>query len=143
MKVLETDLPGCVVIEPHVHGDARGYFYESFNAEKYRKAGLDLRFVQANVSRSAQGVLRGLLLLGHSHPQNDVRALGRLGLGYPRLYPCKLRALVASKDPRQRLRAIKDRNRPIAPCYAPLLGFASERCLDGKAWHEDAGKKHD
>src|SRR5713226_7169503 len=77
-----------------------------------------------------QGVLRGLLLLGHSHPQNDVRALCRLGLGYPRLYPCKLRALVASKDPRQRLGAIKDRNRPIAPCHAPLLGFATERCLD-------------
>ena len=60
MKVIETDLPGCVVIEPHVHGDARGYFYESFHAEKYRKAGLDLRFVQSNVSRSAHGVLRGL-----------------------------------------------------------------------------------
>jgi dTDP-4-dehydrorhamnose 3,5-epimerase len=60
MKVIETDLPGCVVIEPHVHGDARGFFYESFNAEKYRRAGFDLRFVQSNVSRSAHGVLRGL-----------------------------------------------------------------------------------
>ena len=43
-----------------MHGDARGYFYESFHAEKYKKAGLDLRFVQSNVSRSARGVLRGL-----------------------------------------------------------------------------------
>jgi dTDP-4-dehydrorhamnose 3,5-epimerase len=60
MKVIETDLPGCVVIEPQVHGDARGYFYESFNAEKYKEVGLDLRFVQSNVSRSARGVLRGL-----------------------------------------------------------------------------------
>jgi dTDP-4-dehydrorhamnose 3,5-epimerase len=60
MKVIETDLPGCVVIEPHVHGDARGYFYESFNAQRFRNAGLDLRFVQSNVSHSARGVLRGL-----------------------------------------------------------------------------------
>ena len=60
MKVFETNLPGCVVIEPAVHGDARGFFYESFHAEKYKNAGLDLRFVQSNVSRSAHGVLRGL-----------------------------------------------------------------------------------
>jgi dTDP-4-dehydrorhamnose 3,5-epimerase len=60
MKLIETDLPGCFVIEPQVFGDARGFFYESFNAEKYKKAGLDLRFVQTNVSRSAHGVVRGL-----------------------------------------------------------------------------------
>jgi dTDP-4-dehydrorhamnose 3,5-epimerase len=60
LRIIETELPGCVVIEPQVHGDARGYFYESFNADKYRSAGLDLRFVQSNVSRSARGVLRGL-----------------------------------------------------------------------------------
>jgi dTDP-4-dehydrorhamnose 3,5-epimerase len=60
VKVIETDLPGCLVIEPQVHGDARGYFYESFHTEKYKSAGLDLHFVQSNVSRSARGVLRGL-----------------------------------------------------------------------------------
>lgn len=60
MKVIRTDIPDCVVIEPDVHGDARGYFYESFHAQKYQDVGLDLRFVQSNVSRSAQGVLRGL-----------------------------------------------------------------------------------
>lgn len=60
MKVVETRLPGCVVIEPAVFGDERGFFYESYNAEKYRAVGLDLNFVQANVSRSAKGVLRGL-----------------------------------------------------------------------------------
>lgn len=60
MKVIETRLPGCVAIEPRVFGDARGFFYESYNAEKFREAGLDLRFVQSNVSRSARGVLRGL-----------------------------------------------------------------------------------
>lgn len=60
MKIIETALPGVVVIEPAVFGDARGYFYESFNARKFADAGLDLSFVQSNVSRSAQGVLRGL-----------------------------------------------------------------------------------
>jgi dTDP-4-dehydrorhamnose 3,5-epimerase len=60
VKVVETRLPGCVAIEPDVFGDARGFFYESYNAEKFKAAGLDLRFVQANVSRSARGVLRGL-----------------------------------------------------------------------------------
>jgi len=60
MKIVETNLPVCVVIEPQVHGDARGFFYESFNARKYAALGLDVRFVQTNVSRSARGVLRGL-----------------------------------------------------------------------------------
>ena len=60
MKVIETQIPGVVVIEPQVHGDARGFFYESYNAQMYKNAGLDLTFVQSNVSRSAHGVLRGL-----------------------------------------------------------------------------------
>ena len=60
MKIVKTDLPGCVVIEPAVHGDSRGFFYESFNAQKFAEAGFDFRFVQTNVSRSARGVLRGL-----------------------------------------------------------------------------------
>ena len=60
MKLVRTDLPECIVIEPAVHGDARGFFYESFHAQKFAQAGLDLRFVQTNVSRSARGVLRGL-----------------------------------------------------------------------------------
>ncbi len=60
MRVIHTELSGCVVIEPQVFGDERGYFYESFNAERFAAVGLDLRFVQTNVSRSAAGVLRGL-----------------------------------------------------------------------------------
>ena len=60
MKIIRTELPECVVIEPAVHGDARGCFYESFHARKFADAGLDLHFVQTNVSHSAQGVLRGL-----------------------------------------------------------------------------------
>jgi dTDP-4-dehydrorhamnose 3,5-epimerase len=60
MKLIRTALDGCLVIEPTVHGDARGFFYESFNARRFADVGLDLNFVQTNVSRSAHGVLRGL-----------------------------------------------------------------------------------
>lgn len=60
MKVIETTLPGVLVIEPRVHGDDRGFFLESWNAEAFRAAGLDLDFVQDNHSKSAKGVLRGL-----------------------------------------------------------------------------------
>ncbi|MEO8670006.1 MAG: dTDP-4-dehydrorhamnose 3,5-epimerase [Tahibacter sp.] len=60
MKFVQTRLPGCIVIEPAVFGDDRGYFYEGYNAAKFCDAGLDLHFVQSNVSRSARGVLRGL-----------------------------------------------------------------------------------
>lgn len=60
MKRIDTDLPGVCIIEPQVFGDERGYFFESYNAEKFADMGLDLRFMQANVSRSARGVLRGL-----------------------------------------------------------------------------------
>jgi dTDP-4-dehydrorhamnose 3,5-epimerase len=60
MKIIETDLPGCVVIEPQVFEDSRGFFFESFNTDKLAARGLQPRFVQGNVSSSAQGVLRGL-----------------------------------------------------------------------------------
>jgi len=60
MKLIETDLPGCVVIEPRVFGDARGFFYEGWNRSRFAEAGLDFNVVQSNVSSSARGVLRGL-----------------------------------------------------------------------------------
>lgn len=60
MKVVQAGLPGCVVLEPQVFGDARGFFYESFNRDKLAPLGLPARFVQGNVSRSTRGVLRGL-----------------------------------------------------------------------------------
>ena len=60
LKRIDTRLPGVCVIEPVVHGDVRGYFFESFHAKKYAELGVDVRFVQSNVSRSARGVLRGL-----------------------------------------------------------------------------------
>jgi len=60
MKLIETSLPGALIIEPQVFGDSRGFFYESYNKGKWRDAGIDADFVQTNVSRSARGVLRGL-----------------------------------------------------------------------------------
>jgi dTDP-4-dehydrorhamnose 3,5-epimerase len=61
MKAHPTSLPGVLVVEPVVFGDARGHFYESFNERKLEAAlGRPLRFVQDNQSRSARGVLRGL-----------------------------------------------------------------------------------
>ena len=60
MKVIDTDLPGCKIIEPQVFGDSRGVFYESWNKPRWAQQGLDLDFVQSNVSMSERGVLRGL-----------------------------------------------------------------------------------
>lgn len=61
MNIIETDLPGCLVIEPQVFGDDRGFFYESFNRDTFAAHGLSIPdFVQGNVSSSARGVLRGL-----------------------------------------------------------------------------------
>ncbi len=61
MNVVETSLPGVVILEPKVYGDDRGFFYESFNARTFKQAtGLERNFVQDNHSRSQKGVLRGL-----------------------------------------------------------------------------------
>ena len=60
MKVVETALPGCLIVEPTVFGDDRGFFFEAWNADRYGKLGLPDRFVQSNVSSSTRGVLRGL-----------------------------------------------------------------------------------
>jgi dTDP-4-dehydrorhamnose 3,5-epimerase len=59
--VTPTRLPEVLLVTPKVFGDARGFFYESFNRRDFREStGLDLDFVQDNHSRSSQGVLRGL-----------------------------------------------------------------------------------
>jgi len=60
MKVTETQLAGVLIIEPKVFGDSRGFFKETFQAERYREAGIECTFVQDNYSRSQKGVLRGL-----------------------------------------------------------------------------------
>lgn len=60
MKIIETDLPGCLVIEPRRFDDARGWFMEAWHRERYAEHGVGPDFVQANLSRSEEGVLRGL-----------------------------------------------------------------------------------
>jgi dTDP-4-dehydrorhamnose 3,5-epimerase len=56
----ETEIKGVYIIEPKVFGDHRGYFIETYNYEDFKKAGLDMVFVQDNQSKSRKGVLRGL-----------------------------------------------------------------------------------
>ena len=61
MEVMATALPGVLLIRPRVFGDERGFFLETFSAERYRQvAGIEQPFVQDNHSRSRRGVLRGL-----------------------------------------------------------------------------------
>lgn len=72
MIFTELSLPGLFLIEPQVFGDHRGHFFESYNAEKFKAAGLDLHFAQDNQSLSNRGVLRGL------HFQNPPYEQGKL-----------------------------------------------------------------
>ncbi len=65
MKLIETGIPGLVVVEPVVYGDSRGFFMETWHAGRYGACGLPDRFVQSNISRSAAGVIRGL---HYQHP---------------------------------------------------------------------------
>jgi dTDP-4-dehydrorhamnose 3,5-epimerase len=71
MKVEESSLPGVLVVQPKAFGDARGFFFESFHADRYAAVGIPGPFVQDNVSRSARGILRGLHL-------QDPKAQGKL-----------------------------------------------------------------
>lgn len=60
MTVRETTIPGVLLVEPVVHGDARGFFVETFQTERYEEAGVPASWAQLNHSRSRQGTLRGL-----------------------------------------------------------------------------------
>jgi len=70
MKVIETNLPGVLVLEPRVFSDPRGYFLETYNHQRYRDAGLKASFVQDNISFSEQGTLRGL---HYQHPYGQAK----------------------------------------------------------------------
>jgi dTDP-4-dehydrorhamnose 3,5-epimerase len=72
VKLHPTALPGVLLVEPTVHRDARGFFFESYHAERYRNAGIDAVFVQDNHSLSVRGTLRGL------HAQLAPRAQAKL-----------------------------------------------------------------
>ena len=70
MKVTETSIKGCFIIEPQVFGDDRGVFFEAFHKEKFQIAiGQEIDFVQDNQSVSKQGVLRGLHFQTGAHAQ--------------------------------------------------------------------------
>lgn len=71
MRTIETGIPGLVIIEPVAHGDERGFFMETWNAERYGEAGLPTQFVQSNLSRSGHGVIRGLHFQ-YPHPQGKL-----------------------------------------------------------------------
>ncbi|EAQ29030.1 dTDP-4-dehydrorhamnose 3,5-epimerase [Erythrobacter sp. NAP1] len=60
MQITKTEIDGPLIIEPKVFGDERGFFMESWNAQAFADAGLDIAFVQDNHSRSQKGVLRGM-----------------------------------------------------------------------------------
>jgi dTDP-4-dehydrorhamnose 3,5-epimerase len=60
MKFIPASLPGVLLIEPALFGDARGFFMETYHQDRFREQGIDLPFVQDNHSRSGRGVLRGL-----------------------------------------------------------------------------------
>ena len=60
MNIIKTEIDGVVILEPKVFGDARGYFFESWNKERYAADGIGCEFIQDNESKSRFGVLRGL-----------------------------------------------------------------------------------
>ena len=60
MEVLKTELEGVLVIKPDFFEDSRGFFFESYNINKYTEAGIDFDFVQDNISKSQKGTIRGL-----------------------------------------------------------------------------------
>lgn len=73
MKVIETAIPGVLILEPKVFGDERGYFLESWNKRDFEAAiGREIRFVQDNESKSRYGVLRGLHFQTGSHSQSKL-----------------------------------------------------------------------
>jgi dTDP-4-dehydrorhamnose 3,5-epimerase len=92
VTITETDLPGVVIIEPQIFGDERGFFLETFQAERYRaEAGISASFVQDNHSRSTRGVLRGL----HVQTRQPQGKLVRTARG-------EIFDVVADIDPRSR-----------------------------------------
>ena len=72
MKIGETNIEGILIIQPDVFEDDRGYFFESYSRKKFREEGLELNFVQDNISKSKEGTIRGL------HYQVGKSAQGKL-----------------------------------------------------------------
>lgn len=60
MKIIQTKIKDLLIIEPNIFTDTRGFFYEAYQAKRYKEAGIKVDFVQDNYSQSSKGVLRGL-----------------------------------------------------------------------------------
>ena len=76
MSFIKTEFPGLIIIEPTVFKDSRGYFFESYNENNFKAAGIDIQFVQDNQSKSSYGVIRGLHYQLAPHAQTKlIRAL--------------------------------------------------------------------
>jgi len=71
VRFVPADVPDVIIVEPDVHRDGRGYFLETYHAEKYRAGGIAVPFVQDNHSRSVRGTVRGLHLQ-LEHPQGKL-----------------------------------------------------------------------
>jgi dTDP-4-dehydrorhamnose 3,5-epimerase len=99
MEVLPTRLHGLVLLAPPVHGDARGFFTESYRVDAWGQAGVDVGFVQDNHSRSGRGVVRGMHVT--------------LGPGQAKLVRCA----------RGRIWDVVVDVRPSSPTYAEWEGF--------------------
>lgn len=72
MKIIHTEIPEVVIIEPRVFGDHRGYFFESFSERDFAAQVREIKFVQDNESRSSYGVLRGLHFQHPPHAQSKL-----------------------------------------------------------------------
>ena len=72
MNIIQTEIPGVVIVEPKVFGDHRGYFFESFSERDFCTQVKDVKFVQDNESKSCYGVLRGLHFQKPPHAQSKL-----------------------------------------------------------------------
>lgn len=72
MEIIETSIKDLLIIKPRVFGDARGYFLETYNQQQYINSGIDINFVQDNLSKSSYGVIRGLHYQLHPHSQSKL-----------------------------------------------------------------------
>jgi dTDP-4-dehydrorhamnose 3,5-epimerase len=72
MPFIKTEIEDLLIFEPRVFEDSRGYFFESYNEKTFADAGIDIRFVQDNQSRSSYGVIRGLHYQAPPHAQTKL-----------------------------------------------------------------------
>ncbi len=72
MPFIKTDIPDLLIYEPVIHGDSRGYFFESYNENTFSAEGVNIKFVQDNQARSVYGVVRGLHFQLNPHAQTKL-----------------------------------------------------------------------